>query len=351
MGSRACTASSTTARAASWSCVRSASAGRAPRLDTGRSASGRRGRSRTSARTSPRRTSPARADEPWRSAITAAGTPSAEPSEAAASAASSASASTWRGPSGRPRGFDPLPSCAAAAPPGVSHRRRSNRGPAVVPSRVHARSTTPASARERSRRRSAPRPSGDARSRAARDRPARSSRSARSAGASAGAARPSCASPAGVTSTMSSSRSRRPGGSIARTTPATGARYRAAICCAKPSASGGSSGPSVRTRAAIGRAWRPLGMSSSRGLVAPVGRAEAAPVAAAGPRTIPIACRLPNGTRTASPGSRSARSGGTRYVQVRGPGPPGASTATSTRRGAPSCAVGSNGSTGCPPAT
>ena len=49
--------------------------------------------------------------------------------------------------------------------------------------------------------------------------------------------------------------------------------------------------------------------------------------------TIPSACRapLPNGTRTASPGSRSAR-WPTAYVHVRGPGPAGASTATSTRR-------------------
>ena len=82
-----------------------------------------------------------------------------------------------------------------------------------------------------------------------------------------------------------------------------------------PARARGSSGPSERTRAAIGRTPPPSGATPS-------------------PTTMPIAWRppRPNGTSTASPGSRSPSPAGARYVYVRGPGPAGASTATSTRR-------------------
>src|SRR4051794_26802468 len=88
---------------------------------------------------------------------------------------------------------------------------------------------------------------------------------------------------------------------------------------AKARDSAGTSGPSLRTRATIGRS-------------------SPSPAASgASPTTMPIACRppLPNGTSTTSPRSTSSRSGGTRYVQVRSPVPAGASTATSTRRSPP----------------
>ena len=86
-----------------------------------------------------------------------------------------------------------------------------------------------------------------------------------------------------------------PGGSIARITVASGARYRSATSAAKRSESGGSSGPSLRTRAAIGRTSRP-----------------SAAAAAPAPTITPIAWRppLPNGTRTASPVSSGPSAAG-----------------------------------------
>ena len=210
--------------ASAWAGMRSLDGGRAPRRPTGRLASGRRGRSRTSVSARPRRTSPASAAGPWRPLRSAAG------SSPVAEARSASSSSTWRGPRGRParslpgregsgrRGpllgeVDP----AFVARPGTRTEERpferhgpvrgegsqpaQQPGPAVGSGKVADGARAAVELRQQvgfdgvRRRARAPRP--------ARQRPR--SRS-------------------GATSATSSSRSSSPGGSIARSTSAGGAR-------------------------------------------------------------------------------------------------------------------------------
>ena len=241
MASRAAMASRTGRRAASWSGVSSEPAGRAPRGPAGRPARGRRGRSRTSARSRPRRTSPAIAAAPWRSAGPAAGTPSGTvglPGPGAWRAA-------MRGPSAAVRVRRQLgqrgPLTGTERPPGGpfargEHRRRPP--PRLPSATAAARSAAPPRPPGASTSaRPAPRPRAGAAGAAGppgppgRPGPAPAGRAppARPGGpapraaarAPAGASR---ASPAGVTSATSSTFSRRPGGSIARMTTASGAR-------------------------------------------------------------------------------------------------------------------------------
>src|SRR5215210_866812 len=85
------------------------------------------------------------------------------------------------------------------------------------------------------------------------------------------------------------------------------------MCRARSSWSGGSSGPSLRTRARTGFVSRPG--SSPRSA-----------------RTTPNAWRRPYSTRTASPGNSDERRSGRWYVSAWPPAGPAASTATSTQR-------------------
>jgi hypothetical protein len=179
-----------------------------------RAASGRLGRSRTSASASPRRTSPATAPLPCLPARSAAGNSQESATD------SSMRASTWRDPSGRPSGRPPATSVTAIACP-VSPRRiqRSYRGPAPAPSRVHSRLIRPARSRAFSRRSRPARPSGPARSRTGRG--PRSSCPSRSRATGSSGSVPAGSGP---TSATSSRRSSNPGGSMARSTSAGGAR-------------------------------------------------------------------------------------------------------------------------------
>ncbi len=167
---RSATACSIAATAADCSGLSSLPAGRPPRVPGDRAASGRRGASRTSISTKPRRISPATVEEPWRARQLGGG-------QALRRA-------------GIEIGQERLlaraePAFRLAPLASVSGRRRTKRiqrGPAPAASSVQSRSTRPCASRARRRRRSAGRPSGATSERTWRGPAARPSRISTSAG-------------------------------------------------------------------------------------------------------------------------------------------------------------------------
>ncbi len=158
---------------------------------------------------------------------------------------------------------------AVCRPAGVSVSHRSNRGPPVAAASVHSSLISPRTAIARSWRkvpalRSPPSRSLTARgpvaslSRIPRFERVQGCRTLRHRGISEPLAPPLSALPSaapqpdGSHSATRSSRSSMPGGSIERRVAAGGARYSLEIHRANSRVSGGSSGPSARTRARIG---------------------------------------------------------------------------------------------------
>ena len=129
----------------------------------------------------------------------------------------------------------------------------------------------------------------------------------------------------------------RAAGSARRRAPAA----RAARAAASPAARAPAARGSGRRSTAPARGSAAAGAARRRGPDRRRLRRRPRASSVASARTIPSACRRPNSTRTASPGTRSASASGTRYVYVRSPPRPAASTATSTARRPPARRPGS----------
>ena len=215
-GSPASTAARTRATASAWASVQSAPAGRVPRSPGGRAASGRRGRSRTSTSTRPRRTR--REDRRAPVAVAERGRGDARRTRLGRSrGAAPPGRRLWRGPSGRP-----------VVSPGDAADASALRGQPDPPLVARSDPGRRAASSRASRGRGPPAPgSGGADPPGPRPRPGRGPAAAVAPAGRAGRGRRASGRPARavvVRSASSSSRSRKPGGSIERTTTAGGAR-------------------------------------------------------------------------------------------------------------------------------